>query len=232
MKTGLQDVRLLIELPKQEGFNRTPFGFYVADHKAPANMEPAKTHEWLYRDGTIPIPNTYWSMVATLSKEELEGIKNPYIREETRKAQQLMLEYPAQFVGLMAIGNKILIEPYGFGVKVLEKPLKTGHIEIYDHDISKINLGEPQKIYHNAKLWMNEPVSEDDVRFAVRGHRWGADDGRFNVDLDDGPRYSDPDVAGLGFRPEGNQAYFNVNKALEQLAGARASIQEAENHLK
>ncbi len=232
MKTGLQDVRLLIELPKQEGFNRTPFGFYVTDHKAPANMEPAKTHEWLYRDGTIPIPNTYWSMVATLGKEELERIENPGIREETRNAQQLMLEYPAQFVGLMAIGNRILIEPYGFGVKVLEEPLKPGHIEIYDHDISKIKLGKSQERYHNAKLWVDESVSEDDVRFAVRNGGWGAGDGRFGVDLNVGPRDSFPVVAGLGFRPEGNQAYFNVNKALEQLAGARALIQEAENHLK
>src|SRR3989339_217871 len=104
MTTELQ-AAMAIELPPLKGFYRTPFGFYVADHKAPAERNVAETYEWLYKDGTIPIPNTHWSRVGTLSKEELEKIQNPDIREETRKAQQLMLEYPAQFVGLMAIGN-------------------------------------------------------------------------------------------------------------------------------
>jgi len=222
----------IAELPSQKGFYRTPFGFYIADHKALANKAWGQTAEFIYIEGLMLIPNTYWSKVATLTEEELEQIENPDIREETRKAQKLMLEYPAQFVNLIAIGNKILVEPYGFGVKVLDVPLKQGHIEVYNHDVSKIKIGEPQEKYYNARLWIDDSAKEDDARFAVRGGDCLAYVRRFDVHLSYGPRYSCSDVAGLGFRPEGNQAYVNVNQALKELSGAKERITAVESLLK
>jgi len=126
----------------------------------------------------------------------------------------------------MTIGNKVLIETHGFGVKVLAEPLRKGHIEVYDHDVSKIKLGSPQEKYYNARLWIDESAKEDDVRFAVRNGGWSAFDRRFNVNLGYGLRNSDPAVAGLGFRPEGNQAYVNTNKLLEELSAAEESIKK------
>ncbi len=209
-----------IEIPPLKGFYRTHFGFYVADHKSPVGVTAPQTYEWLHKEGEIPIPNSYWSMIATLTDEEIEKIENPDIRKETEQARGLMLEYPVQFVNLMAMGNKILIEPYGFGCKILQDKLKGGNIEVYDHDVSKIKIGESQVKYNNAKLYVDGLAKEDDIRFAARGGDWGVDDRRFGVVLGCGPRGSDPGVAGLGFRPEGNQAYFNVNKVLEELSEA------------
>lgn len=222
---------LPIELPPQKGFYRTPFGFYVADHKSLAEMTRDKTFERLYRDGTAPIPNTYWSMVATLSKEDLARIENPDIREETRKAQELMLAYPAQFVGLSVRGNRVLEEPHGFGVHILDQPLRTGYIEVYDHDVRRIVLGKPQEKYYRAKLWVDESAKENDIRFAVRCGGWGVAGRRFGVYLAYEPRDSDPVVAGLGFRPQGNQAYIASN-ALNELKEARIHIQNAMNALR
>ena len=209
---------------------------YVADHKAPSGSPPIETYDWLYRDGTRAIPNTYWSMVTTLSDDDLNKIENPDIREETRKAQRLMLAHPAQFVGLMTIGNRLLIEPDGFGWKVLpeNEKLRAGPIEVYDHDVSKIIIGQPQSKYNNAKLYLDESIKDDAVRYAVRGDYWLADDRRFGVDLDCGPRCSAPDVAGLGFRFEGNQAYAgsNANQLIEGLMDIEQKVVAMKNSLK
>ena len=226
-----------IELPPLKGFYRTPFGFYVADHKAPTGKPSPETQEWLYRDGTAPIPNTYWSHVATLTDEGLNAIKNSDIRKETRSAQELMLALPAQFVGLMTIGNKILVEPYVNGVpavRVLPKKLAAGPIEVYDHDVSKIVIGELQQKYNDARRYIDESAKEGDVRFAVRGGDWGASARRFDVDLDFGPRSSYPVVAGLGFRSEGNQAYagVNINELLRDLEDIEQRITAIRESLK
>lgn len=177
-------------MPPPKGYNRTPFGFYVADHKAPADMTWDKTAEWHQREGEILIPNSYRSRVGTMTKEELASIENPDVRRETEQAQELMLTYPAQFVNLMVIGNKTLIEPFGLGVRVLDQRLESGGIEHYDHDASKIILGNPQARYNNARLVLDESAKDDDVRFAVRGGRWTAAARRFPFDL----------IAGLGTR--------------------------------
>ncbi len=222
------------ELPPLKGFYRTHLGFYVADHKSPAGKPSPETQEWLYRDGTAPIPNTYWSQLATLTDEGLNAIENSDVREETRKAQELMLAYPAQFVGLMTIGNKILIEPHGFGVKVLPEKLRAGPIEVYDHDVNNIIVGQPQVKYNNANLYLHGSAKEDDVRFAARGGCWLADAGRFDVYLGCGLRVSDPVVAGLGFRAEGNQAYagMNVNQLLDCLTDVEQRIANTKSLLK
>ena len=227
----------VIELPPLKGFYRTHLGFYVADHKTPAGKPSPETQELLYRDGTAPIPNTYWSMVATMTNDELNGIKNPDIREETRKAQEFMLARPAQFVGLMTVGNRILVEPYVNGVpavRVLPEKLKVGHIEVYDHDVSKIIVGSPQTKYNNARLYLDESAKEDNARFAVRGGVWYAGARRFFVDLNYEPRYSHPDVAGLGFRFEGNQAYVgpNVSQLLTSLEDIEQRVAGTKNLLK
>lgn len=220
------------ELPPLKGYLRTPLGFYVANHKAPVGMTWGKTAEWHQSEGEILIPNSYWSRVAMLTKEELEAIENPDVRNETAQAQELMLKYPAQFVNLMVIGNKTLIEPHGLGVRVLDQKLKTDDIGHYDHDVSKIILGKPQASYNNAKLLVDESAKNDDIRFAVRGGDWYADDRRFNVHLDYGPRNSGSDVAGLGFRPSGNQAYFDAKQALEELEDAATGIANARELLR
>ncbi len=220
------------ELPPLKGYNRTPFVFYVADHKAPVGMTWPETAEWHQREGEILIPNSYWSRIATLSREELEAIENPDVRKETEQAQRLMLEYPAQFVNLMIIGNRTLIEPYGLGVRTLSQKLRTGDIEVYDHDASKIVLGQHQEKYNNAKLLADESAKDYDVRFAVRAGCWLVGDGRFYVGLDSEPWYSLPIVAGLGFRPEGNQAYVDVGEALKSIAGAKQMIEQAERALR
>ena len=230
-------IQKIVELPPLKGFYRTHLGFYVADRKAPSGKPSPETQEWLYKYGTLPIPNTYWSKVATLTAEELNAIENSDIREETRKAQELMLARPAQFVGLMTIGNKVLVEPYVIGVpawRVLPENLTSGPIEVYDHDVSKIVIGKSQTKYNNAKLYVDESAKEDAVRFAVRDGDWSADDRRFYVGLSCEPWSSFPAVAGLGFRLEGNQAYAgpNVNKLLEELSGAEERIVAAKSMFK
>src|SRR3989344_2103668 len=112
-----------IGLPPRKGFFRAYLLdanriIYVSDHKSPSGMNRDETFDWLRRDGTIPIPNTYWSMGTTMTDSDLQRIENPNIRKETRKAQELMLASPSQFVGLSVRGNRILEEPHGFGVKV------------------------------------------------------------------------------------------------------------------
>jgi|GEM_PF-4197267 len=208
------------ELPPLNGLYRTPFGFYVPDHKAPTGKQAVEMWDWLYREGTPPIPNTQWSRVATMTKQELAAIENLDIREETCRAQELMLEYPAQLVGLIAIGNEILYEPTMNQIRFLQKPLRGGHIEVYDHDASRIRIGKPQEMYNSAKLWVDKSADDDAVLFAVRGGGWSVGDRRFSVHLHYGPRHSPPHVAGLGFKPSGNEAYVgpNVNELLEGLA--------------
>lgn len=219
------------ELSRLPGFYRTPFGFYVADHKVPSGKTWAETADWAYRDGAPLIPNSYWSMVATLTDEDLMRIENPDIRRETQVAQSLMLEIPGQFVDLMAIGNRILIEQRGFGVKVLPHRLKRGDIKVYDHDVNKIVLGEPQEKYKKAKLIVDESAKENDIRVAVRFGWWYGHDGlviddrRFGVFLCYEPEYSYP--AGLGFRLEGNQAYVDTKQALTELEATEPGIANA-----
>ncbi|MBI2970809.1 MAG: hypothetical protein HYY37_00140 [Candidatus Aenigmarchaeota archaeon] len=205
-----------LDLPPLKGFYRTPFGFYVADHRAPMGMTWPETAEWTYRDGAPLIPNSHWSRVATLTDDDLARIENPDVEDETRRAQSLMIGYPGQFVNLMTVGNRILIEPLGFGVKVLDERLQTGYIMVYDHDVSRIVLGEPQEKYGAAKLVVDETAREGEVRFAIRFSEWYGhggqliDDKRYSVLLTGDTCYSFPTIGGLGFRPEGNQAYSKL----------------------
>jgi hypothetical protein len=163
-----------------------------------------------------------------MSDAELQQIENPDIREETRQARELMLAYPAQFVGLSIRGNTVVEEPHGFGIHILEKPLRTGSIEVYHHDVRQIVLGEPQEKYRNAKLIVDESAKEDDIRVAVRFGWWYGHDGRviddrrFGVVLCYEPEYSYP--AGLGFRLDGNQAYVDTKQTLKELEATEPGI--------
>ena len=121
-----------------------------------------------------------------------------------------MLKQPAQFVNLFTIGNKYLVEPYGFGAKMLSEKLREGYIEVYNHDASKIKLGDKQGKYFNAKLRTDKTVKEYDNRFAIRNCLWDTGNRLFDVNLNCEPECSSFDIVGLGFRPEGNQAYFDI----------------------
>ena len=57
-----------------KGFYRTPFGFYVVDHKSYGKKTWFETSEYIQKEGEILIPNSFWSVVATMSKEDLEKI--------------------------------------------------------------------------------------------------------------------------------------------------------------
>ncbi|MBI3190648.1 hypothetical protein HYZ41_03010 [archaeon] len=117
----------------------------MADHKSPSKKTWPETAEYIQKEGEILIPNSYWSKIVMITAKELKKIENPGIRKETKLTKKMMLDYPAQFVNLFAIGNRILVEPYGFGIKILPEKLKEGCIEVYSHDASKIKIGKTQK---------------------------------------------------------------------------------------